>query len=94
MVKDDMMTKFNDLQIIINKENIYKLNNSLQNTTNYLYNKIDSLGFAGLTKEEEAIVKDFADRLKVKLNNQQIQIKNNQENIYKLNNSLNNKGNY
>ena len=96
MVKDDMMTKFNDLQIliIINKEKIYKLNNSLQNTTNYLYNKIDSLGFAGLTKEEEAIVKDFADRLKVKLDDQQILIKNNKENIYKLNNSLNNTGNY
>ena len=99
MVKDDMTdikAKFDDQQklIKINKENIYKLNNSLQNTRNYLYNKIGSFGFAGLTKEEEDIVKDFFDRLKVKLDDKQILIKNNQENIYKLNNSLNNTGNY
>ena len=39
-------------------------------------------------------MKDFVDRLKVKLDDQQILIKINHENIYKLNYSLNNTGNY
>ena len=48
MVKDDMTerlkAKFDEQKILIkiDNEKIYKLNNSKQNTRNYLYNKIDS----------------------------------------------------